>query len=143
MFCLLVDNCWFVLEERICFKKTFVRCGKVAFLWSNSAAVGGQFVYVLSVFRISSLISFAANFTKSSWLGILLTLNLNDFLLKLLKFLDVTYDDFTFWLAFLVKELFSIGWFIERIFFSNSLSIFSRIGLASVTASSSNGKLLL
>ena len=80
MFCLRVDKCWFVLEERICFKKTYVRFGKVVFLWSNSAAVGDQFAYVLGVFRISSLISFAADFTKSSLFGILLTLNLYDFL---------------------------------------------------------------
>ena len=82
-------------------------------MWQSSfslkPAVDGQFVYMLGVYRISSLISFAANFTESSWFGILLTLNLFDFLLKLLKFLDVMYDDFTFGLAFFVKELFSIG----------------------------------
>ena len=75
---------------------------QVVFLWSNSVAVGGKFVYVLGVFRISSLILFATSFSKSSWFGILLTLNLYDFLLKLLKFLDVVYDDFTFSVAFVI-----------------------------------------
>ena len=76
MSCLRVGNWWFVREERICFKKTSVKCGKVVFLWSNSAAIGGEFVYVIGVFRISSLISFAANFTESSWFGISLTFSI-------------------------------------------------------------------
>ena len=61
IFYLRFDNCWFVRGERICFKKISVRCGKVVLLWSNYVAVGGQFVYMLRVFRISPLISFAAN----------------------------------------------------------------------------------
>ena len=62
------------LEGKNFKENTSVICGKAVLLWSNSAAVSGQIVHILSIFRISPL-NFAANFNESSWFAILSIFN--------------------------------------------------------------------
>ena len=140
MFCLRVDNCWFVLEERICFKKTSVGCGKLFFIeaggrwpicvyvrcvsnfFSNKLCCQLYWIFLIWYFVDSQSFRFSLEVAEVSCCNVWWFHLLTCFLCK-----GIVFHRLVYW---------------EKIF-SNSLSIFSMIGLVSVTATSLNGKLLL